>query len=340
MRRIVELPFPGQSDRICDIIVENIVEEYLKRDARSRLNIQALGSPGMFMLCGMVSSQADFDVSEVIRQIYDQIGYKDPIEPFIHLEPFTTEQEKLVQKNHYQDTVIVHGFASSETREKLPKPLVLAHNYWQKINSLRLNDSRFNWLMPDGKIILAMNGNEIEQLILDIQHARSIQPLDLKNALLEELFSNLVNSDSASLLINSAGTFIEGGLQANSGLSQVNQDAINYGGLFPKNSISYIGKDPWHPAKSGHFFARFLAKDLMEKFEVDFVFARLIYSPGATEPIAIEARLSDGRLLEKRDLANYDPRISAIMERWQLQNLPFGKLAESNLFMNRANPFE
>lgn len=340
MKRIVELPFPGQADRICDIIVENVVEEYLKRDSRSHINIHALGSPGMIMLSGTVNSQADFDLTEIIRKTYSELGYTDTVEPFIHLEPFPAEYERNLEKNNYPETVIVHGFASRETKEFLPRPLILANDYFNKINQLRLADSRFNWLLPDGKITLSFQNNEIEQLIIAVQHTRSIQPGDVKTALIEEVFSNIINQDSGGLLINPAGNFTEGGLQAGSGSSHLNQDAITYGGLFPRNSISFIGKDPRHPAKCGTYFARFLAKELLQKMEVDHVYTRLVYAAGISNPLIMEARLSNGKLLTKKDLTSFDARPSAIMEKWQLQNLPFGQMALHNIFLDKINPLE
>lgn len=340
MRRIVELSFSGQADRICDIIVESVIEEYLKRDVRSRLNIHALGSPGMFMLCGTVRSQADFDLAEIIKNTYQKIGYSDPIEPFIHLEAFPESHERLLDKYPHQETVTVNGFASKETREYLPKPLIIANNYYQKIKQLSLNDGRFNWIMPDGKILLTFRENEVEQVILNLQHARSIQPADVKTALMEEVFANIINKESSGLLINSAGAFIEGGLSAGSGISQVRQQSITYGGLFPKDETSFIGKDPWHPAKSGTFFARYMAKELINQFDLDYAYTRLIYATGSTEPIVMEARLSNGKILQKKDLSNFDARIPAIMERWQLQNLPYGQLAEDLIFTSTANPLE
>ncbi|MBU0613706.1 hypothetical protein KJ766_00255 [Patescibacteria group bacterium] len=86
MYKSVSIPLPGHPDKICDQIVDAIVDEYLRRDLNARVNIQALGSYGMLMIGGAVESSADFDAGEVAKRVYRDIGYKDEIEPFINIE--------------------------------------------------------------------------------------------------------------------------------------------------------------------------------------------------------------------------------------------------------------
>ena len=85
MLKTVEVPLSGHPDKVCDQIVEGLLDEYLRRDPKSRISLKACGSHGMLMIGGTVDSRADFDASALARKIYTEIGYVDDIEPFVNI---------------------------------------------------------------------------------------------------------------------------------------------------------------------------------------------------------------------------------------------------------------
>src|SRR3989339_1001951 len=135
MPKAVESVLAGHPDKICDQIADAIVDEYLRRDPEASVDLSVLGSHGMMMIGGEVTSKADFDISELAKRVYKQIGYHDDIEVFVNIEG-QTEEMKRAGNLTPTDSVIVNGYATSETREQLPRALVYAHHMARRLDDL------------------------------------------------------------------------------------------------------------------------------------------------------------------------------------------------------------
>ena len=175
MLKIVEAPLAGHPDKICDQIVESVVDEYLRRDSLTRMDIQALGSNGMVMLGGVVDSRADFDAAALGKSVYAAAGYTDPIEIFVNLDKPTEDNARTMVRGGAQGTAIIHGYATKETREMLPRAVVYANIIARRIDELRRSDQRFAWLRPDGKVQVATEGDRIRAVTVIVEHDPSME---------------------------------------------------------------------------------------------------------------------------------------------------------------------
>lgn len=341
MLKIVEAPLAGQPDKICDQIVEAIVDEYLRRDPLSRLDLQALGSHGMVMIGGVVDSKADFDAAEFARRVYAGIGYQDGIEPFVNLERPTEDVARSIVQGGAQGTAVMYGYATRETREFLPRAVVYANAVARRVDDLRSTDERFSWLRPDGKVQLAMDGERVVALTLVVEHAPEIELAQLQRALYEHVVVPVCGAhEGMKLFINPSGKFTSGGFAAGVGVSGRKVLADTYGGLLPHGGASLAGKDPLKSARAGTAMARAVARQLVVEGAASNVLVTVAYTTGIADPIVLTARGGGGEDLTDLVTSRYDFRPDAIVERLGLRRPLYGASARFGMFGRDGFPWE
>lgn len=320
MLKTVEVPLSGHPDKVCDQIVDSILDEYLRRDENSRVNIQALGSHGMLMIGGTVDSRADFDVSEIAKQVYRKIGYEDSIEPFVNISRPSEDILKSIVNGGSQGTAVVYGYATKETREMLPKSVVYAHALAQRIDDLRRTNDGFAWMLPDGKVQLTMEDNKPASVTVLVQHAEKMDQSHIKARIVEDaIVPVLGDQPGIKMFVNTAGTFCTGGFACSAGASGRKTMADTYGGLIPVGSGKMSGRDPLHPTRAGAYMARYVAKSLVREGVAGNVLITVGYTIGSQEPVFLEARSGAGEDLTKIVKEKFDFRPEAIVERLDLK---------------------
>ncbi|MCR4312592.1 MAG: methionine adenosyltransferase domain-containing protein [Candidatus Uhrbacteria bacterium] len=341
MLKVVEAPLAGHPDKVCDHIVEAIVDEYLRRDPLSRMDIQALGSHGMIMLGGIVDSRADFDASEIARRTYEKTGYTDAVELFVNLERPTAEEGRVMVRGGAQGTAIVYGYATRETREMLPRAVVFANLLAQRIDDLRRSDTRFSWLKPDGKLQIATEGDRVIAATVIIEHDSAIDLPHVQGQILEHAIVPVLGDiEHMKILVNPAGPFTHGGFGANAGVSGRKVLADTYGGLLPHGGIALAGKDPLKPGRAGTLMARFVAKQLVAEGVANNIFITAVYSLGMAEPMLLSARSGQGDDLTSLVAERFDFRPEAIVERLNLRRPLYAACATYGMFGREGLPWE
>lgn len=341
MLKIVEAPLAGQPDKICDQIVEAIVDEYLRRDPHSRLDLQALGSHGMIMLGGVVDSKADFDAAELARRVYEKIGYTEPLEPFINFERPTEDVARSIVQGGAQGTAVAYGYATRETREYLPRAVVYANLLARRIDDLRRGDSLFAWLRPDGKVLLAMDGERIISVTLVVEHDTAIDMPQLQSALYEQVITPVCGEqDGMQVFVNPSGKFTSGGFAAGVGVSGRKVLADTYGGLLPHGGASLAGKDPLKSARAGTYMARAVARQFVAEGLASNVLVTVAYTTGVAEPTVLSARGGGGEDLTPLLRERFDFRPEAIVERLGLRRPLYQHTACFGMFGREGTPWE
>lgn len=341
MLKVVEAPLAGHPDKVCDQIVESILDEYLRRDPLSRTDIQALGSHGMVMVGGVVDSRADFDASDLARRVYERAGFTDPVELFVNLERPSEEEGRVIVRGGAQGTAIVHGYATRETREMLPRAVVFANLLAQRIDDLRRSDSRFSWLKPDGKLQLATEGERVIAVTAIVEHDSGVDLPHVQAHILEHAIAPILHDlEGVKLLVNPAGTFTHGGFGANAGVSGRKVLADTYGGLLPHGGIALAGKDPLKPGRAGTLMARYVAKKLVAEGVANNVFITVVYSLGMAEPMLLSARSGQGEDLTAMVNERFDFRPEAIVERLNLRRPMYAACSTYGIFGREGLPWE
>lgn len=339
MFKAVEAPLSGHPDKICDILVESVVDEYLRRDPLAKLDIQALGSNGMVMIGGVADSKADFDVAEIARDAYKEIGYDDALECFVNIEkPSGRSAEK---ERGAQGTAIVYGYATRETREMLPLSVVYAQTLARRIDDLRKLDDRFSWLRPDGKIQLAMLGEKVEHVTVIAAHSDKVDVSQVQALLLEHAIEPVLgNCEGTKIFVNPGGAFTAGGFALNAGVSGRKVLADSYGGLLPHGGMSLAGKDPIKPARAGTYMARYVARTLVKEGLANNVLVHAVYAVGVADPVLLSARSGSGEDFSDIVKERFDFRPEAIVERFNLRRPLYASCAAYGMFGREGLPWE
>lgn len=335
--KVVQALTEGHPDKVCDAIADAIVDEYLRRDPESRVDLSVMGSHGMLTIGGSVASEADFDAGELAKRVYKEIGYGDEIEPFVNLDICPKKE----QGHGSNGTVFMNGYATRETREMLPAPLVLANTLARRIDEMRKSVPGFGWIRPDGKVQLLMEGPTIKGVTVLLQHEETVDHNTLQQMMLEKVVKlTLGPIDNAFVSINPIGCFSEGGLGHDTGASNRKIDADTYGGLIPFGSGGLSGKDPSRTERAAAYMARYVAKTLVKEGVADNVLVRLAYSLGRAEPVVVEARDGVGRDLTDLIKPRFDFKTEAIVERLNLRRPIYRSTATYGHFGKDGLPWE
>jgi S-adenosylmethionine synthetase len=269
--------------------------------------------------------------------VYREIGYSDDIEPFVNVDV----RPKRDNKHGSDGTVFVNGYATRETREFLPQPVVLVNTLARRIDEMRKSVPGFSWIRPDGKVQLMMDGAMIKGVTVLLQHEESIDHTTLQQMMLEKVITlTLGPVDHAFVSVNPIGCFSEGGLGHDTGASNRKVDADTYGGLIPFGSGGLSGKDPGRTERAAAYMARYVAKTLVKEGVADNVLVKLAYSLGRAEPVVVEARSGDGRDLTELIKPRFDFRTEAIVERLDLRRPIYRATATYGHFGKEGLPWE
>jgi S-adenosylmethionine synthetase len=241
------------------------------------------------------------------------------------------------------DTVVVHGYATAETREMLPRPLVYAHALARRLDDLRKNDPAFAWLRPDGKVQLVVEKDQVRAVTVLASHDASVNPRDAQTTILDRIVTPVVGETGAQIFINPIGSFTTFGFQADSGASGRKTATDTYGALVPHGDSHLSGKDPFKAERAGAYMARFAARRLVEQGLASSAFVTVAYTLGRAEPVHVEASGvgKDG----KKDLTaivkeQFDFRPEAIVEQLGLARPIFQATATYGHFGREEFPWE
>ncbi|MFH1712278.1 MAG: methionine adenosyltransferase domain-containing protein [Patescibacteria group bacterium] len=341
MFKTVEVPLSGHPDKICDQIVEAILDEYLRRDPKSRVDLQALGSHGMLMVGGTVDSRADFDSGEIVKRVYKDIGYNDEIEPFINIERPSEDMSRNMVNGGAQGTTVVYGYATKETREYLPRTYVYANAIARRIDDLRRTDESFTWMCPDGKVQLTMDGEKPVAVTVLVQHLDKMNLQQIQAQLVDQAIVPILGEHQGmKLYVNCGGAFCSGGFCAGAGASGRKNHADTYGGLLPSGGSSISGRDPWKPQRAGNFMARFAAKSLVAKGVAGNILISAGYTIGQPEPIFLHAQTGKGEDITAIVKEKFDFRPEAIVEQLDLAKPIYHKVSTYGYFGRDGVPWE
>jgi S-adenosylmethionine synthetase len=277
---------PGHPDEICDLVAEAIVDEYMRRDPASRLRISAQGGRGVMFVSGDILSQADFDVSALVRRTVGSLGVTDDLEPFIALEPVTAERVAAFRLPN-EIPVTVTGYASAETDLFLPPPVVRAARVASALKRLREEDADAFWLGPDAEGTALVDASGKMRVSLRVEHGA--ESLDRVRAFLADRLAPSL--EGASLDVNPAGPCEKRGLASASGSSHRVRDL--YGSALPSTSVG-IGSDPMSAEKAGTWLARAAAIRAV-KSGAQAALVTATYLPGEFKPVDLRIRDERGR---------------------------------------------
>ena len=355
----------GHPDKICDQISDAILDEYLRQDPDSRVAVETMVTTGFVVVAGEVTSKANFDKNsqeELIRKIIREIGYDKPELEFdsisceiilkLHAQSPNISQGVLATDDKEQgagDQGLMFGFATNETKELMPMPIILAHKLTKKLADVR-KSKELPWVRPDGKSQVSVQYEDgkpkkIDTIVVSTQHSPEISNDEITKSIIEKVIKpvcgNLWNDD-IKIHVNPTGKFEIGGPHGDAGLTGRKIIVDTYGGQGRHGGGAFSGKDPSKVDRSACYMCRYIAKNIVaaglaEKCEV-----QVAYAIGVAEPVSLMVNTFETGKIPDEDIENivrknFDIRPASIISQLDLKKPIYLKTAAYGHF-GRTEP--
>jgi methionine adenosyltransferase len=306
----------GHPDKIADQVSDAILDEILKQDPYGRVACETCVNTGLAVLIGEVSTTANVDFQQVVRDTVNEIGYNDPTKgysgdhisvlvgldkqsPDIALgvdNSLETKQEKEENEVGAGDQGLMFGFATNETPSYMPLPIYLSHKLSKQLAEVRKNGT-LTYLGPDGKVQVTVEYDinhkvkRIDTIVVSTQHAEEISQeqihADIKKYVIEPCLDKELLDEDTKYFINPTGRFVIGGPVGDAGLTGRKIIVDTYGGFSRHGGGAFSGKDATKVDRSGAYMARYIAKNIVASGICDKVEVQLAYAIGVAHPVSI-----------------------------------------------------
>lgn len=336
----VESVTSGHPDKVCDQISDAILDECLRQDPTSRVAIESFGCHGMLVVGGEVTTKAKFNTQKIAEDVYKNIGYGEKLKIITKVVKQSPDIAMGVDTGGAGDQGIMYGFATNETPQFLPKAIVLVHQLTKGLEALR-KTGQIKWLKPDGKAQVTMIGNKIKTILISTQHSENVPQSKIKKELTEKLIKPLLkNISGIEILVNPTGKFVQGGFDADTGLTGRKLMVDTYGGLISHGGGCFSGKDPTKVDRSAAYMARFVAKNMVANGKAKQCLVSVAYAIGRAEPVMVEALDENGKNLSTLVQKHFDFRPKAIIEKLGLRSPIYLQTAAYGHFGREGLPWE
>ncbi len=352
----------GHPDKICDQISDAIVDAALAADPMARVAVETLVTTNRIVLAGEVTCKKKLDYEKIARKTIKSLGYtksaynfsdKSPISIYIHQQSADIAQG--VDDGGAGDQGMMFGYATNETPEYMPMPLILAHRLVERMDNLRENKT-LPFLRPDGKSEVKVNYENgkpvsIERIVLAVPHDPKVSNSALKRALYEKVVKpvckqyKLAAPKEIDIIVNGTGKWDIGGPASDTGVTGRKIIVDTYGAFARHGGGAFSGKDPTKVDRSGAYAARFIAKNIVAKGLADRAEVRVAYVIGQREPLAKSVETFGTEKKTLAEIESYawsllDMSMSGILAGLDLRRPIYAKTARYGHFGNSSYPWE
>src|SRR3989338_6705586 len=330
----------GHPDKVCDQISDAILDACLAQDPTSRVAVESFGSHGTLMLGGEVKTSAKGNFEKIARKVYRDIGYTDTLKVLNTIAKQSPDIAMGVDTGGAGDQGIMYGYATNETKEMLPLGVVLCHALARRLEKLR-RDKTLKWLKPDGKTQVTISNGKVITALCSTQHDKKVSQEEIRKQLIKHLFTPILGSlKNIEILVNPTGRFVQGGFEADAGLTGRKIQVDTSGGLMPHGGGCFSGKEPMKVDRSAAYMCRFVAKNLVANKYAKTALVSVAYAIGRAEPVMVEAFDEKGKNLTQVVIRNFDFRPQAIIERLDLRRPIYRETAVYGHFGVAGRPWE
>ena len=294
----------GHPDKMCDIIADRILDEYLKDDKDSRVACEVCVSHKQVLVMGEVTSKGKVDIEKIVRDTIIEIGYDNDelgfngnkVPVLITINQQSSDIAMGVNKEEIGagDQGMMFGYATNETDNYMPYSINFAHQLAKRLEDVRKNKI-LSYLRPDGKtqVTVILENDKlvgIDTIVVSAQHSDvdiNILRRDIKKYVIDEVIpSSLINSNT-KIYINPTGRFIIGGPVGDSGLTGRKIIVDTYGGIIPHGGGAFSGKDYTKVDRTGAYYARYVCKNIVAGGLCDKMSLHVSYAIGLSKPVSI-----------------------------------------------------
>jgi S-adenosylmethionine synthetase len=297
----------GHPDKISDQISDSILDALLKKDPYSRVACETLVTTGLVVISGEVTSKAYVEIPKIARQTIKEIGYTHSDMGFdyqtcgvmVTLDEQSQDISQGVDDDQHEqgagDQGMMFGYASNETKELMPAPIVYAHKLVKKLADVR-KKGILPFLRPDSKSQVSIRYEKgkpvcIETVVVSSQHDADVSNKTIRSGIIDEVIQKVIpksfQAKKMKTHINPTGRFVIGGPQGDCGLTGRKIIVDTYGGFARHGGGAFSGKDSTKVDRSAAYMARYIAKNLVAAKIADRCEVQLAYAIGVADPVSI-----------------------------------------------------
>lgn len=306
----------GHPDKVCDQIADAILDDIYTEDSSARVAIEVCATTGMVMVFGEVTTSHYSDIPSIVRGVIKDIGYDDSSLGFdyktcavlssldeqspdiamgVNTATDSGSEEDEFELQGAGDQGMMFGYASDETEELMPLPIVLAHALTFRLTEARKN-GEIDYLRPDGKAQVTVEyidgvPERVDTVVVSTQHAEDVDMADLENDIIEKVIKKAIPAqyfdDDTKIYVNPTGRFVVGGPAGDSGVTGRKIIVDTYGGMCRHGGGALSGKDPSKVDRSGLYMTRYICKNLVAAGVARRVEVQVAYAIGMSHPVAV-----------------------------------------------------
>jgi S-adenosylmethionine synthetase len=309
----------GHPDKMCDQIADGIMDEILREDPEARTAIEVTAANGLVHVFGETSTEKDIDYKGVIKNVIHDIGYRaDELSTdgefyrmLIAINKQSPDIAMGVDKKEIGagDQGMMFGYATDETQELMPLPLMLSHKLCMRLAEAR-KSLLLPYLKPDGKAQVSLGYGKGHQplsvvaIIVSTQHTSDVDIKKLREDVMAHIITKVIPrellTENTKVMINPTGRFVLGGPAADSGLTGRKIIVDTYGGKGRHGGGAFSGKDPTKVDRSGAYLARYIAKNIVSAGLARECEVQVSYAIGVAEPVSFKVdTFGTGRLTDE-----------------------------------------
>jgi S-adenosylmethionine synthetase len=368
----------GHPDKVCDTISDAVLDACIRQDRQSRVACETYAKSHTVIVGGEITIpnlpdtralETVVPISKIVRDCVREIGYMNDDDVFhadkIDIQNIITRQSpdiaqgvdargaegKETTEQGAGDQGLMFGYASDETPELMPAPIMFAHRLGRELTRVR-KSGRIPWLRPDAKSQVSVIYDDgkpvgISCVVVSTQHARDVKHSEIRSFIIEEIIRKVLPakmlSDDTKFLVNPTGSFVVGGPQGDTGLTGRKIIVDSYGGMGRHGGGAFSGKDPSKVDRSAAYMGRWVAKNvvaagLASKCEIQFA-----YAIGHPEPLSVHidtfgTNTVDEGAIERAVKSTFSFKPAAIIEQLDLLRPIYSKTTNYGHFGKIEDP--
>src|ERR1043166_1674553 len=317
----------GHPDKVCDTISDAVLDACVEQDPHSRVACETYAKSNLVVVGGEITTKAKLDFNAIARQAIRDIGYTNDDDVFhadrvLILNAVTSQSPDIAQgvdarrangketgEQGAGDQGLMFGYATKETPELMPAPIMYAHQLGRALTKIRKN-GRVKWLRPDAKSQVSVRYvNDqpvaITNVVISTQHSADVQHDTIKEFCIEEVIKKTLPrhllTKETKYLINPTGRFVVGGPQGDTGLTGRKIIVDSYGGMGRHGGGAFSRKDPSKVDRSAAYMGRWVAKNVVASGLADRCEVQFAYAIGHPEPVSVSVdTFCTGKVDEER----------------------------------------